>query len=905
MNDAVPPDTERLRRLNAWLAQGLELQPHERAAWLRALPPDAADLAPQLAQMLAASTGTGDACLEPSARVGPALMAALGVDGDAAGDTIGPYRLIRELGAGGMGTVWLAERADGAMRRQVALKLPHAGWALGGGKRMARERDILASLEHPHIARLYDAGHTEAGRLYLAMEYVEGEPITTYAARHELSVPARLRLLLQVASAVAHAHAHLVVHRDLKPPNILVTVQGEVRLLDFGVAKLLAGDNTDDGSLTRDAGRALTPDYASPEQLLDEPLSAASDVYSLGVVAYELLTGKRPYHLRGASPAALEEAITATEPPLASSRVAGDAITARALRGDVDTILTKAMKKRREERYPSIEAFTADIDRHLRGLPVLAQPDSLAYRAGKFVRRQRWPLAVSALVFAVVVSGVVGTLSQARRAEQQGRLAQIQRDQALRELAYAEAADELMRFLLSEQFGQALTASPLLLRAEQLVERQFADDALLRARLLLMVADLHGELNDFVRAEQVLLRATEAAAASADAAVLAQVACTLAALEAATGRAAAAKVRFDAVMARLDTGADPQALLTCHIQGQALHSNLGDAAAALAHAQAALRLIGTPRPGQRTHAIFLNGAMGDAYSELGDAGKAINAYQQAIDAFASIGRGNTTAAAVLKNNLGVMLMRSGQIRRAVEHFEAQLLEARQQDADDDPVVLINLGRLLPELGRADEARVLLDRAMAQQRVNGDLPGMAHAQLGLASVACAHVKTPACDNALAEAQARMQAAVPPPRTAMAFVDALAAQVALAREQPAQARSRVQAALDRFPPGQPPQALQVRLRALLARAELRLGEIASAQRHAEQASTDARQAAGDIAYTEGQGLALLAMGQVRQAQGDLQGARSAWRDSELQLRQSLGDSAPATLEARRLLQTLPKR
>lgn len=904
MSHAPPPDAERLRRLNALLAEALELQAHQRAAWLQALPPEVADLAPQLAQMLAREGHAEDSFLEHAVRVGPTAWAEFNVPGDAPGDMIGPYRLLRELGTGGMATVWLAERADGSLRRQVALKLPHAGWAQGGGRRMARERDILASLEHPHIARLYDAGHTDAGRLYLAMEYVEGEPITDHARRHALPVPARLRLLLQVAGAVAHAHAHLVVHRDLKPPNILVTTEGYVRLLDFGVAKLLAGDATDAWPLTRDAGRALTPDYASPEQILDEPLSVASDVYSLGVVAYELLTGERPYRLRGASPAALEEAITQAEAPLASSRVRGDAATARALRGDIDTILAKAMKKRIDERYPSVEAMAADIDRHLRGLPVLARPDSLTYRAGKFVRRQRAPLAVAALVSAAVVAGLVGTLSQARRAEQQSRLAQIQRDGALRELAYAEAAEELMRFLLSEQSDKPFTTSQLLLRAEELVEQQFADDPLLRARLLLMVADLHGELNGYPRAEQILLRAADAAASAADGAVAAQVGCTLAALEVATGRGAAGKERFDTVLARLGADADSQALLTCHIQGQALHGNLGDPAAALAHAQAALRLIGTPRPGQRTNASFLTVAIGDAYSALGDAAKAIEVYEQAVGAFEALGRGNTSAAGVLKNNLGVMLMRSGQIRRAADHFETVLRQSPPDGAGADPVMLFNLGRLLPDLGRPAQAHVLLTRAMALHRANDDQRGMAYAQLGLATLACADAKQPACDEALADARARMQGAAPA-GTALALVDTLAAQVDLARGQPGPARSRAQAALDRFPPGQPPQAVQVRLHTLLARAELQLGDTAAARRHAEQALRDARRAAANIAHTEGQGLALLSLGLVHRAQGDVQAARAAWRDAELQLRHSLGEAAPATLEVRGLLSAVAAR
>ena len=218
-----------------------------------------------------------------------------------------------------MSAVWLAERADGSLKRKVALKLPLLSWAPGLSERFARERDILATLEHPHIARLYDAGLDAQGRPYMALEHVEGRPIDAFCREQALPVAVCLQLLLQVADALAYAHGRLVLHRDLKPANILVTAQGQVRLLDFGVAKLMQGDSAVETALTRVSGRAMTPDYASPEQVRGEPLGTASDVYSLGVVAYELLAGTRPYRLQRGSAAELEEAITAQEIPAAST----------------------------------------------------------------------------------------------------------------------------------------------------------------------------------------------------------------------------------------------------------------------------------------------------------------------------------------------------------------------------------------------------------------------------------------------------------------------------------------------------------------------------------------------------------------------------------------------------------
>jgi len=257
---------EALARLSTLLDEALALDETAREAWLAALPGDAADLAPTLRKLLARRSAeeTRD-ILERPLHFGATAHADPGTTVFQPGDAVGPYRLLRALGHGGMGEVWQAERADGTLKRKVALKLPHVSWAPGLAERFAREREILASLEHPNIARLYDAGFDAHGRPYMALEYVEGLPIDAYCNRRALPVAGRLRLLLQVADAVAFAHSRLVVHRDLKPGNILVTEDGHARLLDFGIAKLMEGDSAQETALTRVGGRALTLDYASPE----------------------------------------------------------------------------------------------------------------------------------------------------------------------------------------------------------------------------------------------------------------------------------------------------------------------------------------------------------------------------------------------------------------------------------------------------------------------------------------------------------------------------------------------------------------------------------------------------------------------------------------------------------------
>jgi eukaryotic-like serine/threonine-protein kinase len=433
MTAVVKPDPARLKRVNALLEAALALPESERERWLKTLPPEQQALAPTLRAMLARASAQTDSFLRRPLGVSLDQIDDLELAADRAGDHVGPYRLVHEIGAGGMATVWLAERDDGVLHRQVALKLPRTGWALGLAQRMAREREILASLEHPRIARLYDAGVTPAGRPWMAMEYVAGLPIDRYCDEEQLGVRQRLRLFLQVTDAVAHAHARLVVHRDLKPSNILVTPEGEVRLLDFGVAKLLEDDAPAASHLTQLMGHAITPDYASPEQVAGQRVTVATDVYSLGVVLYELLTGQRPYRLGRSSTAALEEAILAADVPLASTRVARERRLARQLRGDLDTVLAKALRKDPAKRYTSVEAFAADLWRHIDGEAVLAQPHSTAYRLHKFVRRHRLQVGAGLVVGVAVLAGAGVALWQARLASQQAAAAerQAQRAQAV------------------------------------------------------------------------------------------------------------------------------------------------------------------------------------------------------------------------------------------------------------------------------------------------------------------------------------------------------------------------------------------------------------------------------------------------------------------------------------------
>jgi len=418
---AMRLSSDQFATLSQLLDEGLELAEPDRPAWLEELP-DPFPGAKVLLQKMLAGDESGAAqgllsmlpSLATSSDRDRAEPAAGGFEADA---RICNYRLVREIGHGGMSTVWLAMRTDELVTRPVALKLPHVHLQPAlFADRFARERDILANLTHPNIAHLYDAGISPQGQPFLAMEFVGGESLTSYCRAHGLDVTQRIELFLQVLSAVQHAHTQHIIHRDLKPSNILVREGAQVVLLDFGIAKLLIEGETTATDLTRQGGAAFTPDYASPEQIRGETLGPATDIYSLGVVLYELLTSQRPYVLRRGSRRDIEDAVLSSDPLRPSDALAADAETVRgrtsptlsrsALRGDLDTIVLKAMKKHPQDRYSSVDAFAEDLRRHLRHEPVSARPDTTWYRVNRMVQRHRNALLTATATIAV--TGAVG-----------------------------------------------------------------------------------------------------------------------------------------------------------------------------------------------------------------------------------------------------------------------------------------------------------------------------------------------------------------------------------------------------------------------------------------------------------------------------------------------------------------
>lgn len=496
--------------LSRLLDEALEVPQEARESWLESL-----------GQMDAVLKGELRLFLERHARIETSdfldTLPNLGVKGavpDAsaptalkAGAAIGPYVIEQEIGRGGMGVVWRAHRADGLVKRPVALKLLHAGFYSSELlARFARERDILAALTHPNIARLYDAGATESGQPFLALEYVEGQPLTKYCDEHRLGVRSRLDLLRQVLEAVQYAHSHLVIHRDLKPSNILVTAAGQVLLLDFGIAKLVSESDGQGTALTQFGAVALTPDYASPEQIAGEAVSTASDVYSLGVVLFELLTGERPYRLTRNSRRALEDAILSSDPIRPSlvvrneSQAAARSTSARRLaaqlRGDLDTIVLKALKKTPGERYPTADAFKQDLDRFLTGYAVLARADTFWYRSKKLVARNRVAVSAGAAAFLALAAGLAVALVQARRADLQAQIARTEASTAQAVQAFMEDIFKANSVNQSDPLrAQKTTARELLDIGAQKIDGALLDAPAAKLKVLHTIADLYDDLN--------------------------------------------------------------------------------------------------------------------------------------------------------------------------------------------------------------------------------------------------------------------------------------------------------------------------------------------------------------------------------------------------------------------------
>ncbi|NNF15032.1 MAG: serine/threonine protein kinase [Gemmatimonadetes bacterium] len=643
-------------------------------------------------------------------------------------ERVGNYRILEWLGSGGMGTVYLAELIDGELDRRIALKVvTGAAHSPRVRRRFLEERKILGRLEHPGIARLYDVGVDDAGTPYFAMEKVDGDPIDMWADRRRLSVDDRVRLVLQVADALACAHRNLVVHRDVKPGNLLVTDDGQVKLLDFGVAKLLE-EPEDEGRppLTRPGLPVLTPEYASPEQIRGEAVTTASDVYATGVLLFELLVGTRPYSFTSRSPAEIErivadqrrrrpsEAAHGVSPETAAARRTTPAALARALSGDLDAIVLKALQTDPGQRYGSIQELATDLRRVQAHVPVAARAPTWGYRARRFVRRQRLPLAGGVATLFALLLGLGATWWQ-------GRI-------AAREAERAERVVELLAGLFEGADpdiagGQELSARELLSRGERTLLAGLEGEPEIATRLRELLGRIYTDLGEYDRARPLLDSALAGADRHGDVDERASIRATLGELYLAEGRYAEGEVTAREEL-ELRQGASPGGstdLATALTNLAAFVNNQGryeEAESLLREGLAMDRRLGATE----NVAADLNN-LGVLLRNQGRYDEAIEALSESTELRRSINSGDHTDVATSMANLGFALDSKGNYERADSFYDASLEMRRRLLGEEHPLVamvLNNKAGLRQRQGRLTESRELHERALAIRRsVFGD------------------------------------------------------------------------------------------------------------------------------------------------------------------------------------------
>jgi serine/threonine-protein kinase len=664
MQNFAPDD---LKEVLALLQTGLELPVDQRAAWLAALDASKTRLKPTIAALLQKhaehetddflkdltrfATGTAPDGTTPIAP--PPVV----------GGVVGPYRLLSPVGEGGMSSVWLAERTDGVLRRKIALKLPH-WWALSKlTERATQEREILASLEHPNIGRLYDAGITDDGRPYLALEYIEGKAIDVYCREHGLAVRARVALISQIARAVAYAHSRLIVHRDLKPSNILVDAQGQVHLLDFGIAKLIEEGSAANKALTQVGARVLTPEYASPEQITGSPITTESDVYSLGVVAYELLAGKRPYTFKSSLTADWDVLSSEVRAP---STVTDERTIARSLRGDLDTIVLKALKKEPNERYATAAAFADDLDRFLRGDPVVARPDSASYRLRKFAVKHRIAVGAAAAVVLALAAGLAVASWQLRVARAEKRRAEEVKEFVA---SIFRSADP---YFTGEQ---QMKASQLLTLAKERIDREMASQPESSVELLAIVGEAQANLEEYDAARETLQAALDLSARKLPNGNIhtSQARAQLATIHANEREFDLAKRELDAVIPELrDYGRPAVRALVNALQTRGfMAGDEGDGERAIADMREAVDIAEESLGENDSETILAKRQLAQEYLMAGRPAEAVEESREAFGlAQQNFGTGGRNALLVETEDVyGRSLADSGQLTAGIEHLQ--------------------------------------------------------------------------------------------------------------------------------------------------------------------------------------------------------------------------------------------
>jgi eukaryotic-like serine/threonine-protein kinase len=910
-----PQWTDEWRLLSPLLEQALALDGEERQAWIKAQEPEIAYRLEIL--LLEHSVLASDGFLETGVVELPSMTATL------AGQTIGAFEVISQIGQGGMGSVWLARRNDGRFERQVALKFLNIA-LLGkeGEDRFKREGRILALLAHPHIAELIDAGVTTTGQPYLVLEYVDGDQIDRYCDQRQLDLPTRIRLFLQVLDAVAAAHANLIVHRDLKPSNVLVRKDGDVKLLDFGIAKLIEAENDSERQTAFTiGGTALTPEYAAPEQLKGEAITVSTDVYALGVLLYLLLTGRHPAGEGQSSPAELVRTIVEVEPLRPSDAVAapvsdaGDSAARallrgasveklrRVLRGDLDTILAKALKKDPRERYASVGAFADDLRRYFNCEPIKARPDTLTYRAGKFARRHRMGIFIALLALVGVAAGITGMLLQARTAR-------IQRDLALRQLARAERMTDLNELLLSNSapVGKPLAVDQLLEREERVIEHERNPDTANHVELQLSLGNQYSSEDENDNALRVLNAAYRISRDLKDPSIRAKASCVLAGAMVPVGDLSRAEALYQEGLREL--GDAPQYAserAACLLHGSEVAYRNGNSDESIARARAAEQAIQRSPVQWNLEGLNILVNLGTVLGDAGNFREAETIFQQASDLMTTLGYDDSQKAVKLFDDWALTLSYDGRELDAQRLYRRAIDISRNDETNSAvaPDLLLNYASLLQQLGQTTEAAryfALASKKAHELNDNVLVDGTELLQAWMFTNAHAYAQA---TRQVDELEQRLRKRYAPEHYVFAELSSARAGIALGRgDLPSAAHFATEAVeLDEASIRRIGQCAAMLTTLLVSRSGV---DLKSGQR--EQAVSDARRAIKLLEDREDPsilssniGRAYLALALALEAEGKPDETQLAARKAYANLQTTLGSDQPDTRSARQLTNT----
>ena len=868
-----------------YLDQALDLSVSERQQFLESLAADQPGIAAALRELLIERDQLeAKGFLECPVEV-PVETALIG-------EQIGPYTIEALIGRGGMGEVWRAFRSDGRFEGKCAIKfLDRYAASPSALDRFRREGRLLARLSHPHIARLIDAGVSGSGRPYLVLEYVDGERIDRYCDSHSLGIEARVQLLLGVLAALAHAHTNLVVHRDIKPSNVLVTADGVVKLLDFGIAKLLnpEADTAGLSMPTRLEDSALTPEFAAPEQLLGEPASTATDVFQLGVLMYVLFTGRLPLDIGSASRAQRIRAVLDREPPWMSAVAAPAA--RRALRGDLDAIASKALRKLPQERYATAAALADDLRRYLGHEPVAARANLLGYRVAKFVRRYRAAVVATSVALLALIAATTFALLQMREA-------QFQRDQSRAQAARAELQAEFVTLMMSTVGDKPTTAEQLLDAGVQLLDKHYTADPRFRATALLNLSARYADLG-LTEKQYALIRSADAIAVSLhDPLLTARSQCGLAQAEIDFGHMDQAVAAVSAGRAALAQTKHPDPLYVedCTEAEADLAAAQGDPAAATRIAEQALAVLEQAKETRDLRYQGLLGRIADYYKQAGDTHKGFEYVQRALTASEQTGLSDTDAYLTDLHNVASSYMNFGEFREACSREKQVVTRLQATGRTVITAMAVLYGSCFLRQGHAEEALSWYDRGLSAALADNDLSLQMHARANRAKALIALKRFAEADAELARVEALGNQNIPSGTTPLARARLTRAELLLAQGRPDEARRALERILPtlRDPNGGAAILLSRALldSARIARAQNRLADAASA---AEEALQEDIRRARDPAISADVGEAALELAKARAALNDPGGMLQAAHQAVISLTAAFDTDNPLLPEA----------